>query len=167
MFTPSAPCAHVLVGTSTWSGLADGTPCSPNGTAAFRDPRYTPPHHCLHAPRVNTASTLFAPPPSRTSTTQPLTWPPARVTSAGGVFIGAVGKVGPTPYEEGISTDVSGMVPGSKYALSFYQANAGLEGGTYGTPLGSTSRWEVKSRHGLSPPRIGTCPEHASSRATY
>ena len=62
---------------------------------------------------------------------------------------------------------MSGMVPGNKYALSFYQANAGLEGGTYGTPLGSTGRWEVKSRHGLSFPRIGTCPAHASSHATY
>ena len=124
---------------------------------------------CTDAPPVNTASTLFAPPPSRTSTTQPLTWPPARVASAGGVFISAVGNKrpwAPTPYEEGISTDVSGMVPGSKYALSFYQANAGLEGGTYGTPLGSTGRWEVKSRHGLSP-RIGTCPAHASSHATH
>ena len=109
---------------------------------------------CTDAPPVNTASTLFAPPPSRTSTTQPLTWPPARVASAGGVFIGAWGN-GAGTSKEGISADVSGMVPGNKYALSFYQANAGLEGGTYGTPLGSTGRWEVKSRHGLSPPASG------------
>ena len=142
----------------------DGMPCSPNGAAACSETLATPPHHCLHAPRVNTASTQFALPPSRTSTTQPLTWPPARVASAGGVFIGAVGKV-QRPLE-GISAEVSGMVPGNKIALSFYQANAGMEGGITGTPLGSTARWEVKSRHGLSP-RTGTCLAHASSLATH
>ena len=64
------PCVYVLVGTSTWgtsksisstwSGLVDGMPCSPNGTAAFRDPRYPSPplpartacQHRLHSVRA-------------------------------------------------------------------------------------------------------------------